>query len=234
VVPDLALPHFHIGTALRQQGHSKDAIAEDREVVRLDPGDPHASGRRRRLERGHGGHCKEAIAREPDDAFFHRELAEWLEKKGDLEGAMAQAREAIRMAPDRAGVHFVLAKVLRRKGNKSGAAKEMQIATALQAKSPPRRIRIGSAVMSKRLVYQPRLAYPSEAKNGGSQGTVRLELVIARDGKVQDMKLLSGEPTLAKPAMKSVSNWLFKPSLLSGEPVEVVTEVDVNFQLAAR
>jgi len=240
LVPDLALAHFHIGTALHQQGHSKGAIAEDREVVRLDPDDPHAWNHLARLLEDVGdldgamAAYKEAIAREPDDAFFHRELAELLEKRGDLEGAIAQAREAIRIAPDRAGAYFVLAKVLRHNGDKSGAAKEMQIATALQAKSPPRRIRVGSAVMSKRLVYQPRLAYPSEAKNERIQGTVRLELVIARDGKVQDMKLLSGDPTLAKPAMKAVSNWLFKPSLLSGEPVEVVTEVDVNFQVAAK
>jgi len=50
-------------------------------------------------------------------------------------------------------------------------------------------------------------------------GTVRLEVVIARDGKVQDMKLLSGQPTLAKAAMKAVSKWQYQPSLLSGEPV---------------
>jgi protein TonB len=56
-----------------------------------------------------------------------------------------------------------------------------------------------------------------------------LEVVIAEDGKVQDMKLLSGHPTPAKAAMKSVSKWQSQPSLLSGEPVEVMTEVDVNF-----
>src|SRR5208283_4557021 len=145
-------------------------------------------------------------------------------KKGDLEGAITEAREAVRIAPDRARGHFVLAKLLRSKGDKAEAAKEMQIATALQAKNPPRQVRVGGAVMSKKLIYQPRPAYPSAAKKAGIQGTVRLEVVIAKDGKVQDMKLRSGHPLLAKAAMKAVSKWRYPPSLLRGEPVEVMTE----------
>jgi TonB family protein len=236
--PDLALAHFHIGTALRQEGHTKDAIVEDREVVRLDPDDPHAWNHLARVLEEVGdldsamAAYKEALARKPDDAFFHRELAELLEKKGDLDGAITQAREAVRIAPERVGGHFVLAEILRSKGDKAEAAKEMRIATTLQAKNPPRRIRVGGVVMSKELIYQPRLTYPREAKKAGIQGTVRLEVVIARDGKVQEMKLLSGHPTLAKAAMKVVSKWRYQRSLLSGEPVEVVTEVDMHFPLA--
>jgi TonB family protein len=177
---------------------------------------------------------KEAMARNPDEAFSHRDLAELLAKKGDLDGAITQARESIRIAPDRARGHFVLANILRSKGDKAEAAKEMQIATALEAKNPPRRIRVGGVVMSKKLIYQPRPAYPREAKKAGIQGTVRLEVVIAKDGKVQDMKLRSGHPILAKAAMKAVSKWRYQPSLLSGEPVEVVTEADVNFALPKR
>jgi TonB family protein len=233
--PDLALAHFHIGTALHQQGNAGGAIAEDREVVRLDPDDPHAWNHLARVLEDAGdldgalAAYREAVVRKPEDAFFHRGLAELLEKKGDLDGALTQAREAIRIAPDRVGGHFVLAKILRIKGDKVEAAKEMQIALALQAKKPPRRIRVGGVVMSKGLIYQPRPSYPREAKKASIQGTVRLEVVIARDGKVQEMKLLSGHPTLAKAAMKAVSKWRYQPSLLSGEPVEVLTEVDVSF-----
>jgi len=53
--------------------------------------------------------------------------------------------------------------------------------------------------------------------------------VISRDGKVRDMTLLSGSPALAQAALKAVGKWRYRPSLLSGEPVEVVTEVDVKF-----
>jgi TonB family protein len=233
--PDLALAHFHIGTALQQQGDTQGAIAEDREVVRLDPDDGRAwSHLARALEEagdldGAMAAYQEAVARNPDEAFSHRDLAELLEKKGDLDGALAQARQAIRIAPDRARGHFVLAKILRSMGDKAGAAKETQIATTLEAQSPPRQVRVGGAVMAKGLIHHPKPAYPRPAQKAGIQGTVRLEVVIARDGKVRVMKLLSGPPALAQAAMKAVAKWRYRPSLLSGEPIEVVTEADVNF-----
>lgn len=55
--------------------------------------------------------------------------------------------------------------------------------------------------------------------------------MIGKNGKVQDVKLLNGQPALAKAAMKAVSKWQYQPVLLRGEPVEVLTEVDVNFKL---
>jgi TonB family protein len=235
--PDLALAHLHIAIALHQQGDTKGALAESREVVRMDPDDAHAWNHLARVLEEAGdldgamAAYKEAMARNPDEAFSHRDLAELLEKKGGLDGAITQAREAIRIAPDRAGGHFVLAKILRSKGDEAEAAKEMQIATALEAQNPPRQVRVGNVVMSKNLIYQPKPAYPSQAKKARIQGTVRLEVVIDKDGKVQDMKLLNGHPILAKAAMKAVSKWRYQPSLLRGEPVEVVTEVDVNFAL---
>jgi TonB family protein len=238
--PDLALAHLHIGIALQQQGDTKGAIAEDREVVRLDPDDAHAWTYLARLLEDVGdlegalAANKQAMAQEPDEALSHRELAELLEKKGDLDGAITQAREAIRIAPDRPRGHFVLANILRSKGDEAEAAKEMQIATALEAKNPPRRLRVGGVVMSKKSTYQPRPAYPSAAKKAGIEGTVHLEVVIDKNGNVQDVKLLSGDPILAKAAMKAVSNWRYQPSLLGGEPMEVVTEADVNFTLAKR
>jgi protein TonB len=63
---------------------------------------------------------------------------------------------------------------------------------------------------------------------------VRLDAVIDKDGKVQSLMLMSGHPILAKAAMKAVSKWRYQPTLLNGEPVEVVTEVDVNFVLAKK
>ncbi len=233
--PGLALAHFHIATALRQQGDTTGAIVEAREVVRLDPDDGRAWNSLAHLlvEAGDLDGALEAyqqaLARSPDAAFSHRNMAELLEKKGDLNGALAQAREAVRIAPDRPRGHFVLARILRSKGDKAEAAKEEQIATELEAKNPPRQVRAGEAVMTKGLIYQPKPAYPREARKAGIQGTVRMEVVIARDGTVQNVKLLSGPPALAPAAMKTVGKWRYRPSLLSGEPVEVVTEVDVNF-----
>jgi protein TonB len=64
------------------------------------------------------------------------------------------------------------------------------------------------------------------------QGTVRLEAIISKDGTIQDLHTVSGHPLLIKAAIEAVSRWRYQPTLLNGEPVEVVTEVDVNFTLA--
>jgi TonB family protein len=231
----LALAHLHIAVARRQQGDTQAAIAESREVVRMDPDDARAWDHLARALEAAGdlegalATFKEAIARNPEGAFPHRDLAVLLEKKGDLDGALAQAREAVRIAPNRAREHYVLAEILRSQGDKAGAAKETQIAADLDARNPPAQVRVGGVVTAKSLIYQPRPTYPREAKKAGVQGTVRLEVVIGKDGKVRDVKLLSGPPALAEAATKAVAQWRYEPSRLNGEPVEVVTEVSVNF-----
>jgi protein TonB len=62
---------------------------------------------------------------------------------------------------------------------------------------------------------------------------VRLDVLIGRDGRVLNMKLVSGDPDLAKAATMAVSKWRYKPTLLNGNPIEVLTEINVNFTLAA-
>lgn len=96
----------------------------------------------------------------------------------------------------------------------------------------PRRIRVGGQVESAKLIFQPKPEYPPLAKMARIQGTVRLEAIISRDGTIQDLKVLSGHPLLVKVALEAVQRWRYQPTLLNGEPVEVVTEVDVNFTLA--
>ena len=75
--------------------------------------------------------------------------------------------------------------------------------------------------------------YPPEAKNARIQGTVRFEAILARDGTVQSLQLFSGHPLLVKAARDAVQQWVYKPTLLNGELVEVETTVDVNFTLSA-
>jgi protein TonB len=96
----------------------------------------------------------------------------------------------------------------------------------------PKRIRVGGQVEAARLIFQPKPEYPPLAKMARIQGTVRLEAVISRDGTIQDLKVVSGHPLLVKSAIEAVQRWRYQPTLLNGEPVEVVTEVDVNFILA--
>jgi TonB family protein len=94
-----------------------------------------------------------------------------------------------------------------------------------------RRIRVGGAVESAKLVYQESPEYPPLAKMARIQGVVRMEVLIDKDGTVEDIKVMSGHPLLIESALMTVSRWRYQPTYLNGEPVLVQTEVDVNYQL---
>jgi len=74
--------------------------------------------------------------------------------------------------------------------------------------------------------------YPALAKAARVQGTVKFEAVIGKDGTVQNLQLISGPPLLIQAAMQAVRQWTYKPTLLNGQPVEVVTTLEVNFSLS--
>jgi TonB family protein len=92
--------------------------------------------------------------------------------------------------------------------------------------------RIGGAVMQSQLVSQAKPVYPPLAKAARVQGTVTFEALIDTDGHVQNLQLVSGPPLLVPASMTAVQQWVYKPTLLNGNPVEVITTVDVNFTLA--
>ena len=94
------------------------------------------------------------------------------------------------------------------------------------------RIRVGGNVQAANLVYKVTPVYPVEAKRSGIQGTVRFTAVIGKDGHVASLQLVAGYPMLAEAAQAAVEQWIYKPTLLNGQPVEVVTQIDVNFTLA--
>jgi len=96
----------------------------------------------------------------------------------------------------------------------------------------PKRIRVGGQVEQAKLIFNPKPEYPPLAKMARIQGTVRLEAIISKDGTIQDLKVVTGHPLLVKSALEAVQRWRYQPTLLNGEPVEVVTEIDVNFTLA--
>jgi TonB family protein len=93
-------------------------------------------------------------------------------------------------------------------------------------------IRVGGNAQQAKLIRQVRPVYPPEAKAAGIQGLVRMNAVIAREGEVKSLELLSGPAELAPAAMYAVQQWVYEPTRLNGEPVEVITQIDVNFTLA--
>jgi protein TonB len=96
----------------------------------------------------------------------------------------------------------------------------------------PKQIRVGGNVQAAKLISQPRPAYPPLARQARIQGTVRFNAVIGRDGTIQNLTLVSGHPLLVPSATEAVRQWRYQPTLLNGEPVEVVTVIDVNFTLS--
>jgi periplasmic protein TonB len=92
-------------------------------------------------------------------------------------------------------------------------------------------IRVGGQVEAAKLIFQVKPEYPLLAKMARIQGTVRLEAVISTDGTIQNLRVLAGHPLLVRAAIDAVARWRYQPTLLNGEPVEVVTEIDVNFTL---
>ncbi len=74
--------------------------------------------------------------------------------------------------------------------------------------------------------------YPDAARNARIQGTVVLEVTVKKDGAVKNVRIVSGHPLLAPAALDAVKQWVYKPFLLNAKPVEVLTQVKVNFTLA--
>lgn len=97
---------------------------------------------------------------------------------------------------------------------------------------PPKRIRVGGSVQRANLIRQVRPVYPPLARQARIQGTVKLTAIIAKDGTIQKLEVLSGHPLLIPAALSAVKQWRYRPTLLNGQPVEVVTQVDVNFTLS--
>ena len=96
----------------------------------------------------------------------------------------------------------------------------------------PARIRVGSDVQRAKLLVKVNPIYPPEAKAQHIQGLVRLMATLDKEGKVANLQVISGDPILAAAALDAVRQWQYQTTLLNGEPVEVATEIVVNFTLS--
>ncbi|MGA1998534.1 MAG: TonB family protein [Terriglobales bacterium] len=96
----------------------------------------------------------------------------------------------------------------------------------------PLRVRVSQGVSQGLLIHQVKPNYPPLARQARIQGAVVLQAVIAKDGTIQGLHVVSGHPMLTGSAVEAVKQWRYKPYFLNGEPVEVETVVTVNFTLA--
>ena len=83
----------------------------------------------------------------------------------------------------------------------------------------------------KRLLSSPHPAYPEIAQRAGIQGMVKLQVRVLKNGSVEVVKLLQGEPVLADSAITAVKQWRGKPAWVNGKQTDVISTVTFNFQL---
>jgi protein TonB len=96
----------------------------------------------------------------------------------------------------------------------------------------PQRVRVSAGVTEGLLIHKVQPAYPPLARSARIQGQVVLQAVIGKDGTIQGLHAVSGHPMLTPAAIDAVKQWRYKPYFLNGEPVEVDTQITVNFTLA--
>jgi periplasmic protein TonB len=95
----------------------------------------------------------------------------------------------------------------------------------------PETLKISQGVTQGLLIKRVPPAYPPSAKQMHIQGTVQLEASIGKNGSVTNVKALSGDAVLARAAIDAVKQWKYKPYTLNNEPVEIQTQITVNFKL---
>ena len=97
--------------------------------------------------------------------------------------------------------------------------------------SQHRQIVIGSVLGCNKLTRQVKPVYPKQAKRKRIQGTVSFRAVVTKTGELRNIEVLKGDPRLIPAALTAVKQWRYTPCLLNGEAVEVITQVDLNFNL---
>jgi TonB family protein len=154
-----------------------------------------------------------------DDAMAYMNLL--IRERADLRETADEYRKDTATADD--WVHKALAakKQKAESGQRAGAASGMT----------PQRITIGGNVQESKLVNRTPPVYPPLALQARLSGVVHLAAIIGKDGRVLDLKAIGGHPLLVPAALEAVKQWVYQPTLLNGNPVEVATQVDVFFTL---
>ena len=93
------------------------------------------------------------------------------------------------------------------------------------------RIKIDGNVQAAKPLHRIPPSYPEDARHNRVAGTVNLHTIIAKDGSIKELEVVSGDSSLAASAIAAARQWRYQPTLLNGQPVEVDPQVVVVFQL---
>ena len=92
--------------------------------------------------------------------------------------------------------------------------------------------KVSEGVQQAQLVSRIEPRYPFLAVQTRTQGTVVLHAIISREGRIEELEIVSGHPLLVQAAVDAVRQWRYRPTFLNGEPVEIETSITVTFRLS--
>jgi len=92
-------------------------------------------------------------------------------------------------------------------------------------------VRVSELVHQPRKIVDTRPVYPELARQSRLQGTVILEAILDRNGRIDRVRVIRSVPLLDAAAMEAVRQWRYTPTVLNGQPVQVLMTITINFQL---
>jgi len=95
----------------------------------------------------------------------------------------------------------------------------------------PQTVKVSQGVSQGLLIKSVQPVYPPTARQMRIQGAVELLANIGKDGSITSVKSLSGDSVLSRAAIEAVKQWKYKPYYLDDQPVEIQTQITVNFKL---
>jgi len=110
-------------------------------------------------------------------------------------------------------------------------AEKPRVEAAAPEPAPIKRYQVGGLVKMATVIRRVDPVYPPLARQTRTSGAVELQGVIGTDGRIRELKVLKGHPLLVKAAVDAVWQWIYSPTTLNGEPVEVIAPITVNFIL---
>jgi hypothetical protein len=166
-----------------------------------------------------------------DDAMAYLNLL--IRERADLRDTKAEYLADVAIADDLVQKTLVVKKVKAQSGASLAPPPPPPPPPPASAGAPatPSRIRVGGNVQEQNLITKVDPVYPPLAIQARISGFVRFAAIIGKDGHILNLQLVSGHPLLVAAATEAVKQYVYRPTLLNGMPVEVITQVDVNFVL---
>ena len=110
-----------------------------------------------------------------------------------------------------------------------GSRPVLPVAAPTPPAAPVRRSHMSEGDLVRKIVP----TYPPLARAARIEGQVTLQAVISKQGAIENLRVLAGHPMLVPAAIEAVRQWRYRPYILNNEPVEVETQIIVNFSLAS-